>query len=244
VSATGIPTPTFQWLKNGIPIPSATGTNYTIPSAVRANAGSYSVIVSNASGSVTSSNATLAYTGNQPPVVANIVTNAVISGVTWKIAITALQAAAGWSDPDGDTVTLSGVAALSANGATVTSDSNYIYYNAPVTAEDYFTYTVGDGYGGSAGGTVYLEAVSGTAAIQSNPGTDVNGHPTFSGSGIPGITYGVESATSLSGPWVNAGTVTASSVNGSWSFTDANQTNPPTIFYRLYYPYSADNPPQ
>jgi len=31
--------------------------------------------------------------------------------------------------------------------------------------------------------------------------------------------------------------------DGSWSFTDTTKTNPSSIFYRLYYPYSA-TPPQ
>jgi pectin methylesterase-like acyl-CoA thioesterase len=242
VSATGISPPTFQWLKNGIPIPGATGTSFTIAGAVRTNAGNYSVFVSNASGSVTSSVAVLNYTGNVAPVVANIVTNNVNSGLAWKIAISDLKTAAGWSDPDGDAVTLSSVTSPSANGTNVTSDGTFIYYNGPVTAEDHFTYTVTDGTL-TANGTVYLEAVAGTAPSISNPAVNGSGHPTFSGSGIPGYTYGVERATSLSGPWVNAGTVTAGA-NGSWSFTDASQTNPGTIFYRLYYPYSAGSPPQ
>ena len=181
---------------------------------------------------------------NQPPVVANIVTNNVTTGLSWKIAISDLKTAAGWSDPDDDAVTLSSVASSSASGTNVTSDGTFIYYNGAVTAEDHFTYTVTDPYGATAGGTVYLEAVAGTAPSMSNPARDINGHPTFSGSGIPNYTYGVEySTTSVSGPWLNAGTVTAGS-NGSWSFTDESQTDPTMIFYRLYYPYSADNPPQ
>jgi hypothetical protein len=178
---------------------------------------------------------------NQPPV-ANIVANSVTSGETWKIAISALKTAAGWSDPDGDPVTFNSVNSPSAKGTNITSDSSYIYYNGPVTSEDHFTYTITDGTLTGIG-TVYLEAVAATAPRISNPATDGNGHPTFSGNGISGYTYGVESATSLSGPWFNAGTVTAGA-NGSWSFTDASQSHPPIIFYRLYYPYSAGSPPQ
>jgi hypothetical protein len=33
-------------------------------------------------------------------------------------------------------------------------------------------------------------------------------------------------------------------ITGAWTFTDAGQVNPPLIFYRLYYPYSAGSPPQ
>lgn len=47
VTATGIPTPTFQWRKNGVNIAGATNATYSIPSAVVADAGTYSVVVSN-----------------------------------------------------------------------------------------------------------------------------------------------------------------------------------------------------
>lgn len=50
----------YQWLKNGANIPGATGATYTTPSTVLAdNGATFSVIVSNAAGSVTSSGATL-----------------------------------------------------------------------------------------------------------------------------------------------------------------------------------------
>ena len=73
-----------------------------------------------------------------------------------------------------------------------------------------------------------------------NPSVDGSGHPTFNGHGIPGYTYGVERSTDLT-TWVNAGPDQASSTvtagaNGSWSFTDATQTSPSPVFYRLYYP--------
>jgi hypothetical protein len=54
--ATGL---TFQWRKNGTTIAGATAAIFTINSAQLANAGNYSVIVSNAVGSVTSNEVTL-----------------------------------------------------------------------------------------------------------------------------------------------------------------------------------------
>jgi hypothetical protein len=58
-SATGQPAPTFQWKFNGANIAGATGTTLTISSARLADAGSYTVVASNASGSVTSNPAQL-----------------------------------------------------------------------------------------------------------------------------------------------------------------------------------------
>jgi hypothetical protein len=55
VTASGVPAPTYQWYKNNAPIPDATGTNYSIASVVLTNIGTYSVVVSNAAGTVTAS---------------------------------------------------------------------------------------------------------------------------------------------------------------------------------------------
>jgi len=177
------------------------------------------------------------------PLIANIVTNNVTTGLPLHLAITTLSNTAAWSDSDGDSLTLSGVA-NSASGTNVTTDGTYIYYNGAVTKEDHFTYTATDGIL-TATGTVYVEPVSATAPTIANPTLNGNGQPTFSGSGIPGYTYGVESETSLSGPWANvAGTPTVTVTgNGSWTFTDTNWVSG-DIFYRLYYPYSAGSPPQ
>lgn len=54
VFAVGTAPLSFQWWKDGQPIPSATGTNYTIGSVVTNDAGFYSVVVSNTLGVVTS----------------------------------------------------------------------------------------------------------------------------------------------------------------------------------------------
>jgi BarA-like signal transduction histidine kinase len=59
VVATGSPAPTFQWRKNGRKIAQATDAAFTLASAVASDAATYSVAVSNASGTVTSNNAVL-----------------------------------------------------------------------------------------------------------------------------------------------------------------------------------------
>ena len=60
VVATGTPTPSYQWRKDGTAISGATATSYAISSPVSGDAGSYTVVVTNAAGSVTSSSASLA----------------------------------------------------------------------------------------------------------------------------------------------------------------------------------------
>jgi len=60
VSATGVPAPTYQWRRNGVAISGATASTYTITNATGAANGSYTVSITNAVGSVTSSAASVA----------------------------------------------------------------------------------------------------------------------------------------------------------------------------------------
>jgi hypothetical protein len=69
VTAAGTAPLAYQWLFNGGAISGATATNYTVTSAQSTNAGSYSVVVTNVLGSVTSAVATL--TVIVPPVITN-----------------------------------------------------------------------------------------------------------------------------------------------------------------------------
>ena len=58
VAATG--SPTFQWRKDGAPLTGATAATFTLSAVTPANAGAYSVVATNAAGTATSTNATLA----------------------------------------------------------------------------------------------------------------------------------------------------------------------------------------
>lgn len=60
--ASGSPSPTFQWMKNGVAIPGATAASYVITSAQAADVGNYSVRATNSAGSVTSAVAILTVT--------------------------------------------------------------------------------------------------------------------------------------------------------------------------------------
>jgi len=213
------------------------------------NAGSFMVTVAG-SGLVADGAATISVSGatvdlivtQQGPVIANTVTNNVPAGYLWQEAVTTLASAAGWSSPSSNSLTLASVGPLSADGTNVTTDGTNIYYGGPVTAPDSFNYTISDG-SLTATGTVYLAPVTAPVVSISTPALNASGSPMFSGTAAPGYTYGVESTTNLLGLWIEAGTVTTDT-NGVWNFTDSNQTNPATLFYRLYYPDDAANPPQ
>ena len=55
VNASGVPAPLYEWLLNGVPISGANSSSYTVPAASSADAGLYSVVISNAAGSITNS---------------------------------------------------------------------------------------------------------------------------------------------------------------------------------------------
>jgi hypothetical protein len=67
VVASGRPAPGYQWYFNGAPIGGATGNTYGLASAQAANAGTYTVAVTNVVGSVTSTSATLTVNPVTPP---------------------------------------------------------------------------------------------------------------------------------------------------------------------------------
>ena len=92
VGATGSPPPTFQWRKDGVAITSATSATLALTAVQPANAGVYTVVVSNSAGSVTSNPATLTVsaTANAPVVSAQPQSQFVTPGtpVTFSIAAT------------------------------------------------------------------------------------------------------------------------------------------------------------
>ena len=61
-AASGSPTPTYQWRKDGTNITGATNTSFTIASVTAGDAGTYTVTATNSAGSATSNGATLTVT--------------------------------------------------------------------------------------------------------------------------------------------------------------------------------------
>jgi hypothetical protein len=88
VTATGFPAPTYQWLKNGVPIPGAVSSSLHFLSLQFSDSGTYAVTVSNASGTVTSVDVVLAVQG-PPAIAAQPASQTVAPGVSATFAITA-----------------------------------------------------------------------------------------------------------------------------------------------------------
>ena len=62
--------PTYQWKKDNVDIPGATGASYTVSNATTASAGSYTVVATNVGGSTTSNAAVLTVNATTGPIIA------------------------------------------------------------------------------------------------------------------------------------------------------------------------------
>lgn len=89
VLAGGSPSPTFQWLRNGVVLPGATAASYTLFNVGSAQAGTYAVIVANLGGSVTSVGAVLTVT-DKPVIVAQPASQTVTSGSAVTLSVGAV----------------------------------------------------------------------------------------------------------------------------------------------------------
>jgi hypothetical protein len=140
------------------------------------------------------------------------------------------------SDPDGDPLTLASVS-NSTNGAVVAIVSPDVVYT-PVTdfvGLDQFSYTISDGRGGFATAQIEVEVYPGSVAGVNMVSIQVvPGGIEFTFAAIPGRTYSIERALSVTGPWTNIGTALAGPT-GLTSFVDTNAP-PGSAFYRTVYP--------
>ncbi len=83
VGATGNPTPTYQWLKDGVAVAGATSSTLVIAATAAADAGTYAVLVSNSAGSATSAGAILtvnAPAANAPAISVSLAAQSVATG--------------------------------------------------------------------------------------------------------------------------------------------------------------------
>jgi hypothetical protein len=99
VAASGTPTPTLQWFKNGVAISGATNTTFTISNASLNDAGSYTVVATNSAGSATSNAATLTVTSAASTNAPMITTQPISQTVAANSTVTFTVAASGSPAP-------------------------------------------------------------------------------------------------------------------------------------------------
>jgi hypothetical protein len=89
VFATGNPTPTYQWRKDGTPIPGATGSTYSIASTSVSDSGNYTVEVMNPVDTIMSNQAHLTVNVSAPVITAQPVSKSVNAGQSVSFSVTA-----------------------------------------------------------------------------------------------------------------------------------------------------------
>jgi hypothetical protein len=237
VVARGTKPLSYQWWKDGLALDLQTNMSLVLTNVQTSDFGAYGVVVTNVSGAVTSSPALLGL--GQPPVANADTIQRFSSG---GIRVNAADLLANDTDADGDSLTIIEVSSNSAAGGTVSLTNNWIYYDPPVgfTNTDTFTYTVGDGHCGTDVGTVTVQVKTDdpkpfSFAIE-NQG---DGSIRLTFAGIPGDTYRIQYADSLSNPsWQTLTTPIADNF-GICQFVDWPLTNAPTRFYRAVWPWWA-----
>lgn len=200
--------------------------------------GSHTVVAEYA-GSVNFIGTTNSLTPNQvintPPIAGNDTVERT-AGLSVKVRLSTLLA--NDSDADGDTLTPT-VNTTSTNGATISVSGGWVFYT-PIPGDsnaDSFTYTIADGRGGNATGTVSVTIKVDNAISQNLTITPLgNDQYRISGTGIPGYTYHLQYSDSMS-PFVwedaSSGSVTADNV-GRFEYTDTSTA--PMRFYRSVHP--------
>jgi hypothetical protein len=131
----------------------------------------------------------------------------------------------GATDADHDTLTVVEPISTPAHGTAQLDTEGVKYTPGDYTGPDSFTYTISDGNGGTAVGTVDVTVSAGDGAspnvvVPPSIGTDGKFHVTFAG--IPNYYYQVQTATG-NGPsysWTDLGAKIQAGPNGLFEFID------------------------
>jgi len=227
VAATGIPNPAYQWLFNGNPMAGQTGSSLTIPGANANNAGSYSVIVSNSAGVLTSSNATLSV-GNTAPTLAQISDQSINVGVNLMVTNVA-------TDPDVPAQALTFTLPVAPTGAALSGSG-------------VFTWRPAVSFAGSTNPVQVVVADNGTPSLSATNSFNVIVNPfappaisapVYAGglfsvtiTGQVGPDYELQATTNLaSGIWVDV--AVTNSPASPFTLNDPNAAAQPVQFYRI-----------
>ncbi len=175
---------------------------------------------------------------NRPPV-AGVATLGATENTAVQVSVAKLLTYA--SDADGDTLSVTSVNGVSAQGGTVAlsapGNAGTITYTpaSNFTGSDSFTYVVSDGRGGTTTGTVNVTVSSpNDHTLNVVSITKTAAAVTVVYAGIPGDTYQPQYSDNLDGgPWINAGPAqTAGATNGLFTYVDTTQPQPAQRFYR------------
>ena len=177
-------------------------------------------------------NCSFTVTVNRRPVAADDV---IFTRQNNSVSVTTTSLLANDTDADGDSLVLTDVSPISVNGGQVTLTGSQVTYTPKdsFTGTDRFTYTIGDGRGGTAQGTVVATVASEAdlAAII----ISISNAPTGSflhALGFPGQPYVFQATGPITGPWTNLSGTLTPGTNRVLDFLDTFQPRPPSRFYR------------
>jgi uncharacterized repeat protein (TIGR01451 family) len=234
VQAEGSGPLSYQWRKDGVVLTMQTNSTLLLTNVQSYDFGYYSVVVSDAVGSVTSSPAMLSL-GHPPVAHPDVIERFAAGGVR----INASNLVTNDTDADGDALRVIEVSPSGTAGGVVGLTNNWIYYEPPASGSntDTFTYIVDDGGCGTDVGTVTVQVKPDNLQPQNfagdNPG---DGSALVRFDGIPGATYRILYTDSLTAPnWQTLTDLTADSF-GVCQFLDWSPTNAPARFYRAVRP--------
>lgn len=155
VIARGAPPLTYQWYRGDTLLSGQTHRSLRLTNSVTADSGSYLVVVSNGSGSVTSEVVTLTVKLNDPPTAGG---DGVVTALQQPVSFPVSRLLANDSDPDGQTLRVIAIDSASVlTGAISVSNQVVTFTPFPFAFADdvdTFSYTISDGFGGTAVGTV------------------------------------------------------------------------------------------
>ncbi|ATC64553.1 hypothetical protein CMV30_11640 [Nibricoccus aquaticus] len=168
VAASGTAPLSYQWRFNGSAISGATSASYTLSNAQSANAGSYSVVVSNSAGSATSNNATLTIssTATAPSITTQPASQTINVGGSATFSVTA-----------SGTATLTYQWRFNGSNISGATGSSYSLSNAQTAAAGNYSVVVTNSVGTATSNNAVLTVNTGSTAgvIYVSPtGTDAN----------------------------------------------------------------------
>jgi hypothetical protein len=226
VIATGISSPSYQWLKDGNGISGQTNSTLTINTAYAGDAGNYSVIVSNTAGSVTSTTATLTV-GNTAPALAPVSDQTVNVGITLNVTNVA-------TDPDVPPQILTFALLTAPANAALDSGTGIFTWRATVASAgttNPVTLTVTDNGSPNLSATnSFIVIVNPVAQPTASSAIYANGHFSLTINGDAGPDYIVQVSTDLIN-WQSLSTNSSPSL--PFTFTDTNASAMPVQFYRI-----------
>lgn len=234
VSAVGPPAPTLALSSGTLPanVTFTPGSGSLAGTPAVGTGGTYPLVFTATNGATPDATQNFTLVVNTPPVAGS---DTLAAARNTSVSLPAARLLLNDHDTDGDALAVTGVSTASGAGGTVGLSGGSLTYTPPsdFTGQDSFTYTIADGRGGTATGTVVVTVGSGSATSQNFVSLDLgSGGAQLRWRGIAGLSYRIQYSDDLGASWQDfAGSVTAGAT-GAIDYLDSTIPLPPQRFYR------------